>query len=466
MRSTAAVRGPGIFRIAIVSTEDAILPEAETHLAPHFHTTFIQSGDELLVTISETGLDAAVIDIDSIHAADGDGLYLVKAVQGMSPDTVIIALTRAQERSVRLKASQAGADEFFKAPVDFAEVRIVLQRALEKRAAEIEGRLLREEVAGKFQFCDLIGGSEAMHNVYDAIRRVAPSSSTTVLIRGESGTGKELVARAIVSLSPRADKPFVSVNCAALPENLIEAELFGHEKGAFTGANVARPGHIEMADSGTLFLDEIATLGLGLQTKLLRVLQDRAVQRIGSKTSRKIDFRLLTATNEDLEEMVKTGRFREDLYYRIHVIPISLPPLRDREEDISLLVGHFLRIYCAANGVEVKHIEPETMAVLEAYSWPGNVRELENIVQRLVLMVEGPVIRPRDLPEKLLYHSTATHEALLIPEEGIDFDDEIKRIEIAYLQAAIRRTGKKSAAAALLRIPPQKMKYLCRKYGL
>jgi DNA-binding NtrC family response regulator len=466
MRTAAAVRGPGIFRIAVVSDEEAVLPEAENFLAPHFHTTFIQSGDELMETVGETDFDAIILDVDNIQTSDGDGVHLLGTIRKMDPDMVLVACTRSSERSVKLRSARAGATEFFHAPVDFDELRIVLQRALEKRAIEIENRLLREQLAEKYQFCDLIGGSDPMHRVYDAIRRVAPSSNTTVLIRGESGTGKELVARAIVQLSPRRDKPFVSVNCAALPENLIEAELFGYEKGSFTGATAAHAGHIEMADTGTLFLDEIATLGLGLQTKLLRVLEDRAVQRIGSKSSRKIDFRLLTATNEDLEGMVNSGRFREDLYYRIHVIPISLPPLREREEDIALLVDHFLKIYCTANGVPAKRVEPDAMEVLEAHPWPGNVRELENTMQRLVLMVEGTNIRLRDLPEKLLVHSATSHEALLIPEEGIEFDEEMRRIEIAYLQAAISRAGRKSAAAALLHIPPQKMKYLCRKYGL
>ncbi|HEV2114958.1 MAG TPA: sigma-54 dependent transcriptional regulator, partial [Terriglobales bacterium] len=341
-----------------------------------------------------------------------------------------------------------------------------LARALEKRLAEIEYRSRKDKEVPQPSFCGLIGLSEPMQRVYDAIRRVAGSTST-VLIRGESGTGKELVARAIVSMSPRADKPFISLNCAALPDNLIEAELFGHEKGAFTDASNARAGHIEMADGGTLFLDEIATLGLPLQSKLLRVLEDRAVQRIGGKSPKKIDFRLVTATNEDLEHMVQAGRFREDLYYRIHVVPLVLPALRERQGDIPLLVDHFLRRYCAANGVEPKRVEPEVMAILEEDSWPGNVRELENLVQRLVLMVDGPVIKVNHLPQRILYNSTASQESLLIPEGGVNFDQEMARIEVAYLTAALRRSeGSKIAAARLLQIDKQKMHYLCRKYGV
>jgi DNA-binding NtrC family response regulator len=318
----------------------------------------------------------------------------------------------------------------------------------------------------KYSFLDMIGGSEPMQRVYDAVSRVA-DSNTTVIIRGESGTGKELVARALVLMSPRAERPFISVNCAALPESLIETELFGHEKGAFTGAVAARAGHIELAHTGTLFLDEIATLPLPLQTKLLRVLEERTVTRIGGKAGKKIDFRLITATNENLEEMVKGGKFREDLYYRIHVVPIFVPPLRERKEDIALLVEHFMRVYCAANRIPPKRVEPDAMEVLEGNPWNGNVRELENLVQRLALMVRGNTVTLRDLPPQVLSASTATQESLLIPEEGLDFDEEMARIEAAYLRAALRRCeGKKVAAARLLRVDRQRIQYLCRKHGI
>jgi DNA-binding NtrC family response regulator len=367
---------------------------------------------------------------------------------------------------LRGKAIAAGADAFFAAPLDLAQLRAALQNAVEKRQSKQQELRAREEALRKYSFCELVGGSDAMRHVYDTIKRVA-ASTTAIVIRGESGTGKELVARAIVACGTRKDAPFVSLNCAALPETLIEAELFGHEKGSFTGAHESRPGHIEMAHGGTLFLDEISSLGLGLQSKLLRALEEHTVQRIGGKGARKIDFRLLTASNDDLEAMVQAGRFREDLYYRIHVVPIFLPPLREREGDIPLLVDHFLRLYCAANRVPVKHVQPEVMEVLEDYSWPGNVRELENLVQRLVLMAEGPVVTMKHVPQQILYSSTTKQESLLIPEEGISFDQEIAKIEVAYLQAALRRTeGRKVAAAALLKMDQQRMKYLCRKYHI
>jgi DNA-binding NtrC family response regulator len=382
------------------------------------------------------------------------------------PELLLVALTRSNSKGLRYKAMDATVDEYFVAPINFEEVRIVLGRALEKRWAEIEYRNRQSAQAEQQSFAELIGASEPMRRVYDAITRVADSTST-VLIRGESGTGKELVARAIVSLGARAEKPFVSINCAALPENLIESELFGHEKGAFTDARTARPGHIELAHTGTLFLDEIATLGLALQSKLLRVLEDRAVTRIGGHTAKKIDFRLITATNEDLEDMVRTGRFREDLYYRVNVVPIALPPLRDRPGDIPLLVDHFLRSYCAANGMPLKRMDPDVMRILEEDPWQGNVRELENLIQRLVLMADGPLIKVQHLPQRILYSSAASQESILIPEGGVNFDEEIARIEVAYLQAALRRAdGSKIGAARLLNVDKQKMHYLCRKYRL
>ncbi len=465
MRATALA--PALARhIVIVTTDRSVLPGIEQFFAADFRATLLEAADQILPLLSQAPVEAMILDIDTIAATPSEGLDIAAELRSMNEDVVLIAVTQSHSRNVRLKATEVGVDEFFVAPIDLHDLRIVLERTLDKRTVEIENRRMREQIVAKYSFCDLIGSSEPMQRVYDAISRVARGTAT-VMIRGESGTGKELVARAIVASSPRAGKPFISVNCAALPENLIETELFGHERGAFTDAKEARPGHIEMAHTGTLFLDEIGSLPLPLQGKLLRVLEDRAVQRIGSKISKKIDFRLITATNDELEDMVRAGRFREDLYYRIHVIPIFLPPLRERPGDIPLLVDHFLRLYCTANEIPVKRVDPEVMEILEEQPWSGNVRELENLVQRMVLMVEGPVILPRHLPQPILVASTASQQALLIPDGGIDFDEEMERIEAAYLQAALQRTGgRKTAAAALLRINPQKMKYLCRKHKI
>jgi len=464
MRSAAAQILPSRYSVVIVTTDEFVPPEAETCLASDYDLHLLKTWGELAAFLKKQPADAIMLDVDTVGERSEDGVAALAELRSLAPELVLVALTRSKNRHLRHKAIDAIVDEYFVAPINFEEVRIVLGRMLQKRAAEIEYRSQQSKETERESFAELIGASESMHRVYEAIRRVA-DSNTTVLLRGESGTGKELVARAIVSVGPRSQKPFISLNCAALPENLIETELFGHEKGAFTDARTARPGHIELAHTGTLFLDEIATLGLALQSKLLRVLEDRAVTRIGGHTAKKIDFRLITATNENLEELVQAGRFREDLYYRINVVPILLPALRERRGDIPLLVDHFLRVYCAANNVPLKRLDPDVIQILEEDEWPGNVRELENLVQRLVLMVDGPVVRVQHLPQRLLYNSATSQESLLIPEEGVTFDDEIARIESAYLAAALRRSnGSKIGAARLLHIDKQRMHYLCRKY--
>ena len=453
-------------RIAVVTTDESVQLAAQEVLASAFHTTLLVSGEQILPLLAEVSLEAIVLDLETAHVSDEATLRLIRHLRADDENLVLLGFTRSHNKTARHQFEQAGISHCFVAPVDFEDVQAVLRSALEERSAEIENRKIRGEAQRRNSFCQLIGGSEPMRLVYDAIGRVA-ESNVNVLVRGESGTGKELVAQAIVASGPRKDKPFVSVNCAALPESLIESELFGHEKGAFTDARESRAGHIESANGGTLFLDEIGTLGLNMQSKLLRILELHVVQRIGSRNAKKIDFRLIAATNEDLEQAVHTGRFREDLYYRLNVVPIVLPPLRERPGDVAILLDHFLRMYCAANSVSLKRLDPDALEILEEYHWPGNVRELENVVQRLVIMGSGAVITAKHIPQQILYSSTAKQEALLIPEEGISFDDEIARIELAYLQAALRRTGgKKVAAAALLQINAQKMKYLCRKYGL
>jgi DNA-binding NtrC family response regulator len=466
MRTTSLQTESARFAVVVVTTDERVRPEAEAYLAAEHDLLVLQTWEELTAAITRQPPDAILLDLDTVGERSQDGITALEELRAAGPDLVLVGLTRSNSRNLRLQAVAAKVDEYFVAPISFEEVRGVLNRALEKRALEIECRQQQSEQTGPQSFCELIGGSEPMRRVYDAIARVAESTST-VLIRGESGTGKELVARAIVALGSRAQKPFVSINCAALPENLIETELFGHEKGAFTDARAARAGHIELAHTGTLLLDEIATLGLALQSKLLRVLEDRAVTRIGGQGAKKIDFRLIAATHEDLEQLVRTGRFREDLYYRINVVPIVLPALRDRPGDVPLLVDHFLRIYCSSNSVALKRLDPDVMQILEEDTWPGNVRELENLVQRLVLMVDGPVVKVQHLPQRLLYNSATSQESLLIPEGGVNFDEEIAKIEVAYLTAALRRSsGSKIGAARLLHVDKQKMHYLCRKYGI
>ena len=450
----------------MITVEAAAYPEIRRSLGTAFRTVLASSEEEITALMTDGSLQAVLFDLDSIGTGAGDGLDVLKEMRQLRQDLVFVAMTRANDRSVPIKASRAGADEFFLLPLNFSELTIVLTRAIQKRAMEIEGRRMVEHFENKSAFCGLIGASSAMQRVYQAVLSVA-SSNSSVVLRGESGTGKELIAQAIVQSGNRAEMPYIALNCSALPEGLIESELFGYEKGAFTGADAARAGLIESAQGGTLFLDEITTLPQGLQSKLLRVLQERLVQRLGGRTAKKIDFRLITATNEDLEDLVKKGRFREDLYYRINVVPIAIPPLRERDGDIAVLVDHFLRVYCAAAKKPLKSLQADVVGILEDYSWPGNVRELENIVQRLVVMGDSALITAEQLPQTLLYSSAASQEAILIPEGGVEFDAEMERIEVAYLSAALRRTqGKKSAAAELLHIDGQRMKYLCRKHKL
>ncbi len=321
-------------------------------------------------------------------------------------------------------------------------------------------------IHNEHQFQDFIGKSEPMQLAYKSIRQVA-DTNMNVLVRGESGTGKELAARALVHLSRRADKPYIRLNCAALPETLIESELFGSERGAFTGANESRPGQIELADGGTLFLDEIATLPMSLQTKLLRVLEERQVQRLGGRTPRKIDFRLICATNQPLEQMVSAGEFREDLFFRIHVVPIQLPSLRHRVGDVPLLCEHFLQIHCAGNRLAKKRFAAEALQSLEDWRWPGNVRELENLVQRLIVTVTEEEIGPGHLPFVKPDTETRSEDHAVIPAGGIDFDRVIEAKEIALLTEALRQArGSKTAAGRLLSLNTQRVKYLCRKHAL
>jgi DNA-binding NtrC family response regulator len=454
------------FSIAVVTVKERAFPGIRRYLAPAFKTILATTEEEIQSAVNDSGIHGLVFDLDSIGDGADDGIEVLEEIRKLREDLVLVALTESTSAGLSLKASQAGTDEFFVAPVDFSRLREVLLGTMEKRALQHEGRWLLQQVENKSAFCGLIGGSEAMRRLYRSIEAVA-GSNASVVIRGESGTGKELVAQAIVQSGERHDQRYICLNCSALPESLIESELFGYEKGAFTGADSAKPGTIELAHGGTLFLDEITTLHLGLQSKLLRVLQERSVQRLGGRSAKKIDFRLITATNDDLEELVQQGRFREDLYYRINVVPIMVPPLRERSGDIALLAEHFLRMHCTANKKPVMQLQPEIMDILEAYSWPGNVRELDNIVQRMVVMNDGPVIAAHHLPQKVLTSSVASQEAILIPEAGVDFDAEMERIEVAYLSAALRRTGgNKAAAARLLHIDGQRMKYLCRKLKL
>jgi len=462
-KETVAGRQRPMPPVCLVSADEDFLKTAAFEIEPWCRVTRRAEYAGLARwTQSQETIGAIVLDIDTRHKNTTGGLRVLKELRLLDSNLTLISVSRAAARSVERQALEAGADVHFRAPVDVSELRTTLVELLRNHTEMAE----REQSLLSSRFQEFVGSSEPMRRAYDAIRQVA-ASSINVLIRGESGSGKELAARAIVALSSRSRKPYIRLNCAALPESLIESELFGSERGAFTGAAEARPGQIELADGGTLFLDEIATLPVGLQTKLLRVLEDRQVQRLGGRTYRKIDFRLICATHEPLEEMVRTGRFREDLYYRINVVPIQLPPLRERKEDIALLCRHFLERHCAANGLRTKYLSEQALSVLEDHSWPGNVRELENLIQRMIVTVKGDEIGPTDIAPQVLAESATAQEVILIPPQGCDFDHEVRQMEIALLTTALHRSqGSKTAAARLLRIDIQRMKYFCRKYSL
>jgi DNA-binding NtrC family response regulator len=326
-----------------------------------------------------------------------EGFRIMRAAQAGNPPPTVIVMSALEEREAALRAVSEGAYDFFSKPIDLTALRVVLGRAAERQALENENRRLREQIRTQFSVDSIVGRSAAMRPVLEAIRRVK-DSVLTVLVQGASGTGKEVVARAIHSSGPRGEGPFVSLHCAAFPQTLLEAEMFGHEKGAFTGATEARVGRFEAADGGTLFLDEIGCLNAEAQMKLLRVLEDRTVERLGSNRSHRVDIRLIAATNEDLEEKVERGEFREDLFFRVNVFPICLPPLRERNEDIILLADHFMKRVCEEGGIPPKRFSPKAKQSLLSRDWPGNVRELLNLVQQVTLVADQEVVDAVDLP--------------------------------------------------------------------
>jgi len=396
-----------------------------------------------------------------------EGLTTLAEVRKCAPGALVLAMSGDGDRSTCLRAAESGAYDFFTKPIDTRELRIIVKRTLERRAMDVEMARLQSEVEKRYDFRSLMGTSPPMDALKASIRKVAESTAT-VMIRGESGTGKELVARALHFNSPRRKGPFVAVNCSALPENLVEGELFGHEKGAFTGADRRHEGRFELADGGTLFLDEIGTLTAAVQSKLLRVLESRRFERLGGKETISVDIRLVAATNQDLEDDVAAKRFRQDLYYRINVVRLDIPPLRDRGSDLPMLASHFLEIFCKANSRPSKRMTDETFSALEAYPWPGNVRELEHLMESLALMTDGTVVRPEHLPSHIRTAGSTTRSVSpSIPEEGILWDRQVESFERGLLEQALQKAGgKKSEAATLLGLKRDQMKYLCRKYSL
>jgi len=391
-----------------------------------------------------------------------DGMEVLKEVRASQPLVPVVMLTATKTVRTAVEAMKLGAYDYITKPFDVAELRLVTQKVLESRQLKIDNRRLQGEVENRYHFDRLIGKSKEMREIYTTIQQIAEKNST-VMIHGESGTGKELVARAIHYNSARKDKPFVAVNCAAIPETLIESELFGHEKGAFTDAQNRRIGRFELAHQGTLFLDEVSELSLPTQAKILRALQEREFIRVGGMKTIKVDVRLISATNKNLEEMMARGVFRADLYYRINVVPLNIPPLRKRKEDILLLVQHFLDKHAGPG----KKITPESMDILIAYDWPGNVRELENIVERVVALTNGDTIGPADLPPSLQSDSRVELIKRGVLDGRLPFEDAEREFEKDIILEALKKSNYvQTKAADLLGISRRILKYKMDKYGL
>lgn len=424
------------------------------------HVSEAENGEQALGLVQENYYDLVVVD----YKMPGmDGMAVLEALKGLNPDIDAIMMTAYGTIETAVRAMKAGALDYITKPIELEELLILIDRISERRTLLRENQLLREQLRGKGITSDqIIYQSRSMEEVMNMAGRVAESRAT-VLIQGESGTGKELIANLIHHLSPRSEQPMIIVNCAALPENLMESELFGHEKGAFTGADQRRIGRFEEAHKGTLFLDEIGELSPSVQVKLLRFLQDHEFQRIGGNQTLQSDVRIISATNKDLEEKVKEGGFRDDLYYRLNVVVISIPPLRERKEDLSPLMDHFLSKFVVENGKDIQGISPEARDLLLKYDYPGNARELENIIERAVVVTREDVISTRDLPfEKAPSVGNVAGKA-----GGTTLKESIEVLEKRMITEALKETSNhQTRAAELLGISERMMRYKMKKYNL
>lgn len=413
----------------------------------------------------DKAFDIAIVDM---NLPDGNGLDFISEIKKNSPHTQVIVLTGFATIDTAIQATQKGAYHFLTKPFNVEELISLLEKAIAHKTLEQENRQLRSELGTKYQFNQIIGESEGIKGCLSLVERVAETDST-VLVMGESGTGKELIARALHYNSNRAKGPFVAINCGAIPAELLESELFGHVKGAFTGAISNRLGRFELADEGTLFLDEIGDLNPSMQVKILRALQERVFEPVGSTKSVQVNVRVITATNVDLEKAVKEGRFREDLYYRLNVIPIQLPALRERKSDIPLLLNHFTEQFNKNKTKPITGFSADAMKCLINYSWPGNIRELENLIERMSILKGFGCIEISDLPPK--YRSTVASFAetgsVEIPENGLDFNTAVDQFENALILKALEKTGwNKNQAALLLRLNRTTLVEKMKKKGL
>jgi len=416
-------------------------------------------------------IDAALYDvvITDINMPGIDGIEVLKHARRVSPDSAVILITGFEDYEAAVAAVNAGAFGYIhKGPSLLEELRVFVNRALKLRELERQNLALKRDAAARNSLDNIIGASGAMEKLKQTIRTVAPTGSTVVIF-GESGTGKELVARAVHDCSPRAAEPFISINCGAFPETLLESELFGYVKGAFTGATQNKRGLFEVANGGTIFLDEISEMSLAMQVKLLRVLQERVVRPVGGTHEIAIDVRVIAATNKDLEAMVADKTFREDLYYRISVIPITVPPLRARREDVPLLAAHFLRKYAPAAGKSIHRVAKKSLEALAEHDWPGNVRQLENTIERAVAMEAGEELHVELPPERARAAVAAIggNGGGAVPPDGVDMEAYVAGIERSLLQSALRQSGGvQTKAAEMLKLSYRSFRHLMKKYEL
>lgn len=454
-------------RILVVDDEESIREFLEIMLRKEgYEVTCAEDGQKALDLIKKKSFDLVISDLQMPNLT---GIELLRQVRDINSELLFMMITAFGTTETAVEAMKLGAYDYITKPFKIDEVRINIANALRSQSLEVENRSLKKELTKEYSFQNLVGNSEAMHRIYEMIKRVS-QTPTNVLVTGESGTGKEMVAKAIHYNGPLKDRPFVTVNCGAIPESLMESEMFGHKKGSFTGAIADKSGLFEVADGGSLFLDEVGELPLTIQVKLLRAIQERVIRRVGGTEDTKVEVRIIAATNRDLEDMVKKGTFRQDLFYRLNVINIRTPGLRERPEDIPLLANHFLKKYNERLAKSIGGISAEAMDMLKKYDYPGNVRELENIIERTVALEGGATILPESLPPFVNTPSgrklASTHE-IQITEEGLDLDKIMGQIEKELLVKAIHTAGGvKKKAAKLLNITFRSMRYRVEKYGL
>jgi len=450
--------------ILVVDDEASMRELLEIVLKGEGHTVSLASdGHAAGQQLEKHNYDLVVSDI---NMPQGTGIELLKQARSKGCDSIFIFITAYASSESAIEALKYGAFDYITKPFNVDELRNLVKNALETKLLRQQVSTLKVQLTGKAQ---LLGTSPAMIQIYKLIGTLAGTEST-ILVTGESGTGKELVARAIHDTSLRKGQPFVSINCGAFPETLLESELFGYVRGAFTGAAANKKGLIEAADGGSLFLDEIGDMPLPMQVKLLRALQDHRVRPVGGTQEISVDVRVIAATNQDLKAAVAAGQFREDLYYRIAVIPLEIPPLRERKADIAVLAEHFVRRYAQAQGKNIFGFSPRVMKILESYSWPGNVRELENVVERAVALESSQLIQPERLPEQLLAEPVELRVELHtaeLPDGGVDYESTIQRIETDLIKNALKKTqGNQMRAARLLNLSYRSLRHKIQTLGI